>query len=60
MVGTHPKSFDLFTSKFTKCQTPEEFNSKVDWQEITSLLNKYSPNALKHYPIKRNNNGAVK
>ena len=55
-----PIFYDIGTSKFMKCQTPEEFNSKVDWQEVTSLLKKYAPNALKHYPIKRNNGGAVK
>ena len=59
VIGIKPKFYDIGTSKFMRCQTPEEFNSKVDWQEVTYLLKKYAPNALKHYPIKRNNGSAV-
>jgi len=53
VVGVRPNFYDPYTSKLIKCQTPQEFNSKVDWKEVIGLLRKYAPDALKIYPINR-------
>lgn len=52
VIGVWPESFDPYTSDLImQCNTPAEFNSKVEWKEVTELLKKYAPDALKNYPI---------
>ena len=55
VIGVKSKFYDVFTSDLMRCNTPEEFNSKVEWKEVIDLLRKYAPNALKNYPIKQKN-----
>ena len=34
-------------------ETQEEFNARIPWEEVTALLKKYAPRALKNYPEKK-------
>lgn len=51
VIGIKSKFYDGYTSDLIKCHSPKEFNSKVEWKEVTELLRQYAPNALKNYPI---------
>ena len=51
VIGVKSNFYDPYTSDLIRCNLPSEFNSKVEWKEVTDLLKKYAPNALKNYPI---------
>ena len=42
----------IYIANLMNCRTPKEFNDRVDWEEITKVLKKHAPNALRIYPIK--------
>ena len=53
VVGFFPRSEEkIYIANLMNCKTPKEFNDRVDWKEVTKVLRKYAPDALKIYPIK--------